>query len=173
MYSATNTVLKPTAAESVIHQQGLNRKHIFDSVNASSKCLQLEYIDVLQCHRLQLYHADRGADGSTCPALRNPPNNPSHLFFVPVIQMQSAPLEIPNDHSPMYRKEEREMFPTLKMFGVGSIPWSPLARGLLSRPNAASSKRGDTDPYVHPPFPLRSQYSVSYPPTSRMRSYST
>ncbi|KAL1945530.1 hypothetical protein VTO73DRAFT_2381 [Trametes versicolor] len=54
-------------------------------------------------------------------------------------------VSIQNDHSPMCRKEEREMFPTLMMYGVGSIPWSPLARG-LSRPNAASSKRGDTDP---------------------------
>ena len=30
--------------------------------------------------------------------------------------------------------EEREMLPTLKHFGVGIIPWSPLARGLRARP---------------------------------------
>jgi aryl-alcohol dehydrogenase-like predicted oxidoreductase len=39
-----------------------------------------------------------------------------------------------NHHSLVYREEEREMFPTLKHFGVGIIPWSPLARGLLTRP---------------------------------------
>ena len=38
-----------------------------------------------------------------------------------------------NHYSLIYREEEREMFPTLKMFGVGSIPWSPLGRGLLTR----------------------------------------
>lgn len=65
-------------------------------------------------------------------------------------------ISIQNYYSLMYRKEEREMFPTLRIFGFGWIPWSPLAR----RPNAASSKRGDTDPYVHPPFPLRSQYPL-------------
>ncbi|KAL1945574.1 hypothetical protein VTO73DRAFT_2425 [Trametes versicolor] len=57
-------------------------------------------------------------------------------------------VSIQKDHSPMCRKEEREMFPTLTMHGVGSIPWSPLARGLLSRQNAASSKRSDTDPIL-------------------------
>ena len=73
-----------------------------------------------------------------------------------------------NHHSLLYREEEREMFPTLKvcrqvstpnyhsyvavpnhqLFGVGSIPWSPLARGLLTRPLADQTKRGSTDLYV-------------------------
>ena len=34
-----------------VNQRGLSRKHIFDSVQASLKRLQLDYIDVLQCHR--------------------------------------------------------------------------------------------------------------------------
>ena len=58
--------------------------------------------------------------------------------LTPFISMQ-------NHYSLVYREEEREMFPTLKMFGVGSIPWSPLARGLLTRPLDAQSKRGNTD----------------------------
>lgn len=58
------------------------------------------------------------------------------------------------------------MFPTLKMF---SIPCSLLARGLLSRPNAASSKRGDTDPYVHPTSPLCLKLSLFlHTPTNRI-----
>ena len=41
------------------------------------------------------------------------------------------------------------MFPTLKHFGVGVIPWSPLARGLLTRPfnGETTTKRGD-EPWV-------------------------
>ena len=70
-----------------------------------------------------------------------------------------------NHYNPVYREEEREMFPTLKvcishtvvfnlltsyrqMFGVGSIPWSPLARGLVTRPLSEQSKRGDTDWFI-------------------------
>ena len=70
-----------------------------------------------------------------------------------------------NHYNLLYREEEREMIPTLKVglfcpyvvalysnvmlerkhFGVGSIPWSPLARGLLTRPLGATTKRGGTD----------------------------
>ena len=58
--------------------------------------------------------------------------------LTPFISMQ-------NHHSLVYREEEREMMPTLKHFGVGSIPWSPLARGFLCRPIGEQTKRGDTD----------------------------
>lgn len=34
------------------------------------------------------------------------------------------------------------------MFGVGSIPWSPLARGLVTRPLSDQSKRGETDWFI-------------------------
>ena len=74
-----------------------------------------------------------------------------------------------NHHSLLYREEEREMLPLLKVssrhlrawvlrsghlnvklghqhLGVGCIPWSPLARGLLTRPWDETSVRGTTDP---------------------------
>ena len=34
------------------------------------------------------------------------------------------------------------------MFGVGAIPWSPLARGILCRPLNTTTKRSDSDVYV-------------------------
>jgi aryl-alcohol dehydrogenase-like predicted oxidoreductase len=81
----------------------------------------------------------------------------NHL--TPFISMQ-------NHYNLVYREEEREMMPTLKVgvpypsvitlimiigpwqqhFGVGSIPWSPLARGLLTRPLvSATTKRSEVD----------------------------
>jgi aryl-alcohol dehydrogenase-like predicted oxidoreductase len=59
--------------------------------------------------------------------------------LTPFISMQ-------NHYNVLYREEEREMVPTLKHFGVGSIPWSPLARGLATRPWNAGSKRQESDP---------------------------
>ena len=50
-----------------------------------------------------------------------------------------------NHYSLLYREEEREMFPTLDLFGVGAIPWSPLARGLLARPASAETARKNAD----------------------------
>lgn len=59
--------------------------------------------------------------------------------LTPFISMQ-------NYHNGVYREEEREMVPTLKLFGVGMIPWSPLARGFLTRPwNAEETIRAKTD----------------------------
>ncbi|KAI0689015.1 aryl-alcohol dehydrogenase [Cytidiella melzeri] len=136
----------------IINQLGLNRKHIFDSVKASLKRLQLDYIDVLQCHRFdyntpieETMHAlhdvvqagyARYIGMSSCYAYQfhQMQNYAIANKLTPFISMQ-------NHYNLVYREEEREMFPTLKLFGVGSIPWSPLARGLLSR---ALSSRDDT-----------------------------
>ncbi|TBU29246.1 Aldo/keto reductase [Dichomitus squalens] len=147
--------LKPIDA-GIINQHGLNRKHIFDSVKASLKRLQLDYIDVLQCHRfdydtpieetMQALHDVvkagyvRYIGMSSCYAYQffQMQNYAITHNLTPFISMQ-------NHYNLAYREEEREMFPTLKHLGVGSIPWSPLARGLLTRPVDAESKRGNVD----------------------------
>lgn len=140
----------------IINQKGLNRKHIFDSVKKSLERLQLDYIDVLQCHRFdnetpisETMHAlhdvvqagyVRYIGMSSCWAwqFHAMQNYAINNKLTPFISMQ-------NHHSLLYREEEREMFPTMKLFGVGCIPWSPLARGLLTRPLKEQSLRGETD----------------------------
>jgi aryl-alcohol dehydrogenase-like predicted oxidoreductase len=61
--------------------------------------------------------------------------------LTPFISMQ-------NHHNLLYREEEREMLPTLRHFGVGAIPWSPLARGFLTRAWGAGSARQSKDKFV-------------------------
>lgn len=70
--------------------------------------------------------------------------------LTPFISMQ-------NHYSLVYREEEREMMPTLKHFGVGSIPWSPLARGFLTRSltEQIETKRSESDWYVKPTHAYR------------------
>ncbi|KAF7800164.1 hypothetical protein EIP86_011411 [Pleurotus ostreatoroseus] len=142
----------------IIQQKGLNRKHIFDSVKASLKRLQLDYIDLLQCHRfdydtpieetMQALHDVvqagyvRYIGMSSCWAYQ------FHAMQNYAIQNKLTPfISMQNHHNLVYREEEREMFPTLKMFGVGSIPWSPLARGVLTRPmdEQKATTRSQTD----------------------------
>jgi len=48
-------------------------------------------------------------------------------------------------HCATYREEEREMIPLCQDLGVGVIPWSPLARGFLTRPVTDQTTRGNTD----------------------------
>jgi aryl-alcohol dehydrogenase-like predicted oxidoreductase len=51
-----------------------------------------------------------------------------------------------NQYSLLQREEEREMFGLLADQGVGSIPWSPLAKGRLARPWGTETLRSENDP---------------------------
>jgi len=51
-----------------------------------------------------------------------------------------------NQYSLLQREEEREMFGLLADQGVGSIPWSPLAKGRLARPWGEQTERSESDP---------------------------
>jgi len=155
----TSTLGKSNAdLESVgyVNQRGLSRKHIFDSVKRSLERLQLDYIDVLQCHRfdtetpveetMQALHDVvkagyvRYIGMSSCHAwqFHAMQNYAITNNLTPFISMQ-------NHYNLVYREEEREMMPTLKHFGVGCIPWSPLARGYVTRPLEEQTQRGGTD----------------------------
>ncbi|KAG8968131.1 hypothetical protein FRC03_008484 [Tulasnella sp. 419] len=143
-----------------VNQRGLSRKHIFESVQASLKRLQLDYIDLLQCHRfdpdtpieetMQALHDVvqagyvRYIGMSSCWAyqFQAMQNYAINNKLTPFISMQ-------NQYNLVYREEEREMIPTLKMFGVGCIPWSPLARGYLARPLSQQTLRGSTDRFIN------------------------
>jgi aryl-alcohol dehydrogenase-like predicted oxidoreductase len=51
-----------------------------------------------------------------------------------------------NQYSLLQREEEREMFALLADQGVGSLPWSPLAKGRLARPWGTETQRSANDP---------------------------
>jgi len=146
----------------LVNQYGLSRKHIFDSVKHSLRRLQLDYIDLLQCHRFdpdtpieETMHAlhdvvkagyVRYIGMSSCYAWQ------FHVMQNYAITNNLTPfISMQNHHNLLYREEEREMLPTLKHFGVGAIPWSPLARGALTRPleTQGQTKRAESD--IMPP----------------------
>ncbi|CAE6429426.1 hypothetical protein ACGC1H_000914 [Rhizoctonia solani] len=150
------------------NRNGLSRKHIFESIQASLKRLELDYVDVLQCHRfdsdtpvaetMQALHDvvqagyARYIGMSSCHAWQ------FHVMQNYAITHNLTPfISMQNHHSLVYREEEREMFPTLKHFGVGIIPWSPLARGYLTKPlNTEKTTRAETDPW-------RNHYATAHP----------
>lgn len=59
-------------------------------------------------------------------------------------------ISMQNYHNLIYREEEREMIPYCADTGVGCIPWSPIARGVLARPwSDRSTLRESTDKFLH------------------------
>ncbi|KZT67556.1 aryl-alcohol dehydrogenase [Daedalea quercina L-15889] len=144
------------AGASAINQKGLSRKHIFDAVKNSLQRLQLEYVDLLQCHRfdydtpieetMQALHDVVQAGYARYIGMGSCHAYQFHAMQNYAIQNKLTPfVAMQNHYTLAYREEEREMFPTLKMFGVGSIPWSPLGAGTLTRPLSAQTKRSETD----------------------------
>ncbi|KAJ7185153.1 NADP-dependent oxidoreductase domain-containing protein [Mycena pura] len=130
---------------------GLSRKYIFDSVKHSLRRLDLDYIDVLQCHRFDpntpIEETMQGLhDVVQAGYVRYIGMSSCYAWQYYAITNKLTPFISMQNHSLLYREDEREMFPTLKYFGVGSIPWSPLARGALTRPlSSEHSKRSETD----------------------------
>lgn len=118
-----------------INAFGLSRKHIFDSVDASLKRLNLEYIDLLQIHRFD----PRTPVKETMEALHDVVKSgkvryigASSMWAHELLEMQYTArlhgwtefVSMQNLHNAVYREEEREMIPSLKKFGMGMIPYS-------------------------------------------------
>ncbi|ESZ97925.1 oxidoreductase [Sclerotinia borealis F-4128] len=142
-------------AKGYVNASGLSRKHIFDSVDASLKRLGLEYIDLLQIHRFD----PRTPIKETMKALHDVVESgkvryigASSMWAHQLLEMQYTArlhgwtefISMQNLHNAAYREEEREMVPSLKKFGMGMIPWSPIMMGYLARPHqeATESDRG-------------------------------
>jgi aryl-alcohol dehydrogenase-like predicted oxidoreductase len=143
---------------------GLSRKHVVQACEASLKRLGVETIDLYQIHRfdpdvpieetlaaldllvrqgkVRYIGASSGAAWLFAKALHASDRH----GFARFVSMQ-------NHYNLVYREEEREMLPFCEGEGIGVIPWSPLARGLLAgtRPtpsDTTATKRAESDGYA-------------------------
>lgn len=140
----------------LINSKGLSRKHIFDGVENSVKRLGT-YIDVLQIHRL-----DKEVEPLEIVKALNDVVDNGLVRYLGASSMRAtefAELQFTADkfnyhkfilvqdyYNLLYREEEREMIPFAKKQGLGILPWSPNARGVLARPASASTDRFKSDP---------------------------
>ncbi|KAG8885208.1 hypothetical protein FRB99_004481, partial [Tulasnella sp. 403] len=130
------------------NQFGLSRKHIFESVKHSLERLQLDYIDLLQCHRFD----PNTPIGEMMQALHDVVKAGYVRYIVHKMQNYARQhnltefISMQNFHNAVYREEEREMVPLLQDLGVGMIPWSPLARGFLTHRVTEPTLRSEKDP---------------------------
>jgi aryl-alcohol dehydrogenase-like predicted oxidoreductase len=137
---------------------GLSRKAIMNEVDASLTRLGTDYIDLYQIHRFDplvpveetmeaLHDIVRAGKARYLGA--------SSMYAWQFAKMQHAAdlngwtrfISMQDQYNLLNREEEREMHPYCLDSGVGVIPWSPLARGMLTRPWNSTTGRSQSDKF--------------------------
>ena len=145
-----------------VNGQGLSRKHILASIDASLQRLEMDYVDLYQIHRFDPatpIEETMDALNDVVRAGKARYIGASSMFAWQFAKAQAAAgphrtrfVSMQNHYNLVYREEEREMIPQCVDQGVAVIPWSPLARGLLTGNRARSgeqkTKRAQTDAFA-------------------------
>jgi aryl-alcohol dehydrogenase-like predicted oxidoreductase len=131
------------------NDRGLSRKHVLASIDASLDRLGTDYVDLYQIHRWDYetpIEETMAALHEVVQAGKARYIGASSMYAWQFAKAQHTAraagwtrfTSMQNHYNLVYREEEREMIPLCLDQGVGVIPWSPLARGLL----AGSRERG-------------------------------
>jgi len=142
------------------NRRGLGRKHILDSVRDSLRRLGTDYIDLYQIHRWDYYTPIEETMEALHDAVKagyvryiGASSMYAHQFSRALHTADLAGrtrfVSMQNHYNLLYREEEREMIPLCEEEGIGILPWSPLARGWLTRPpdRRDATARGKSDDY--------------------------
>ena len=154
---------------------GLSRKHVLSAIDASLERLRMDYVDLYQIHRWD----GRTPIEETMDALHEIVRSgkaryigASSMFAWQFAKAQHVAerrgwtrfVSMQDHYNLIYREEEREMIPLCLEEGVGVIPWSPLARGVLAgnrtREGGRLTARSDTDPFTDYLYSQPSDFDV-------------
>ncbi|MDP9098088.1 MAG: aldo/keto reductase [Verrucomicrobiota bacterium] len=142
------------------NQRGLSRKHIMHAIDDSLRRLGTDYVDLYQIHR---FDAESPIE-ETLEALHDVVRAGKALYlgassmfawqFAKMLYAADANgwtrfVTMQNHYNLLYREEEREMMPLCLEERIGVLPWSPLARGLLTGKRRPKTVRATTDTYSH------------------------
>jgi aryl-alcohol dehydrogenase-like predicted oxidoreductase len=163
-YTRRDDVVLATKLFLPMHQgpggSGLSRKAVMEQIDASLSRLDTEYVDLYQIHRFD----PQSPVAETMEALHDVVKagkaryiGASSMWAWQFAKMQHTAqahgwtrfVSMQDQYNLVQREEEREMFGLLADQGVGSMPWSPLAAGLVTRPwGEQSTTRGRSNPAV-------------------------
>jgi len=125
------------------NDSGLSRKHIRMQIDASLRRLDVDYVDLYQCHR---YDENTPLE-ETCEAMNDLVRNGKIVYWGvsewAADQITAActlarkngwavPISNQPQYSALWRHVQRDVFPACREFGLGNVVWSPLAQGVLS-----------------------------------------
>ena len=142
------------------NERGLSRKHIMHAIDASLRRLGTDYVDLYQIHRFDpetpieetleaLHDVVRAGKARYLGASSMPAWQFTKLLYTAEANGWTRFVTMQNHYNLLYREEEREMIPLCLDQGIGVLPWSPLARGLLAGKRRPKTVRAATDSYGH------------------------
>jgi aryl-alcohol dehydrogenase-like predicted oxidoreductase len=153
-YVLATKVFFPMSDSAGVNDRGLSRKHIMSGIDASLKRLGTDYVDLYQIHRWD----DNTPIEETMEALHDvvKAGKARYIGASSMYSWQFAKAQYTADlhgwtrfvsmqphYNLIYREEEREMIPFCIDQQIAVIPWSPLARGLLT--GKRSRERTETE----------------------------
>jgi 1-deoxyxylulose-5-phosphate synthase len=135
--------------------RGLSRKHVLSAIDASLQRLGMDYVDLYQIHRWDketpieetmeaLHDVVRAGKARYIGASSMYAWQFARAQHVAERNGWTAFISMQNHYNLLYREEEREMIPLCINDGIGVIPWSPLARGLLTGTRTREGERRTT-----------------------------
>jgi len=139
--------------------KGLSRKEIFFELDASLKRLGTDYVDLYQIHRWDyetpieetmeaLHDVVKAGKARYIGASSMYAWQFAKALYVADLHGWTRFVSMQNFYNLLYREEEREMMGLCEAEGIGVIPWSPLARGRLTRAwQSETTKRSETDQF--------------------------
>jgi aryl-alcohol dehydrogenase-like predicted oxidoreductase len=137
---------------------GLSRKAIMTEIDNSLRRLQTDYVDLYQIHRFDrttpveetmeaLNDVVKAGKALYIGASSMYAWEFSKMLYVAERHGWSSFVSMQGHYNLLYREEEREMLPLCEDQGIGVIPWSPLARGRLTRKWDDVTERSRTDEF--------------------------
>lgn len=161
-YANRDEIVLATKVHGRMHQgpngAGLSRKAIMSEIDKSLKRLGTDYVDLYQIHRWDYQTPIE----ETLEALHDVVKagkaryiGASSMYawqFLKALHISERNgwtrfVSMQNHLNLLYREEEREMLPLCKEEKIGVIPWSPLARGKLTRDWEITTSRSETDEF--------------------------
>ena len=161
-YAPRHEVVIATKVHGRMHKgpngAGLSRKAILGEIDASLKRLGTDHVDLYQTHRWDdatpieetmeaLHDVVRAGKARYIGASSMHAWQFARALHVAERHGWTRFVSMQNYVNLLYREEEREMLPLCRAEGIGVIPWSPLARGRLTRDWDAHSARSETDEF--------------------------
>ncbi len=138
--------------------QGLSRKSILAEIDNSLRRLGTDYVDLYQIHRWDydtpieetleaLHDVVKAGKARYIGASSMYSWQFAQALYLADLNGWTRFVSMQNHYNLLYREEEREMLPLCLDQGISAIPWSPLARGRLTRPWDEATSRSESDDF--------------------------